>query len=109
MARAFIPTGVIIKIQLVVLLGIPPLARRQDLGDDRVLPPLLVGLLGDFLGDALLLVRVVEDAAAVLRAGVRALAVRGRGVVHFVEVGDDGGVGEFGGVEDDLAGFGVYT
>jgi hypothetical protein len=48
---------------------------------------------------------VVEDAAAVLRTRIRALAIRGRRVVHLVEVLQQGAVGDFSGVEDDLTGF----
>ena len=50
---------------------------------------------------------MVEDAAAVLRADVRALAVGGRRVVHAVEVLEQAAVGDLGRVEDDLEGFGV--
>ena len=71
-----------------ILLRIPPLLRGKNFSNNPILPPLLVGLLSDFNGDALLLVVVVEDARPILRAGVGALAVGGGGVVHFVEVFD---------------------
>lgn len=100
MTRAFIPARIPIQIQLMIRLGIPPLARRQNLRDDLAMPPLLVGLLRHVLCDTLLLVVVVEDAGAVLGADVRALAVgRGR-VVHLVEVFDQGAVGDLLRVED---------
>ncbi len=51
---------------------------------------------------------MVEDGAAVLRAAVHALAVLGGGVVHLVEELEEGGVGEEGGVEGHLEGFGVW-
>ena len=51
---------------------------------------------------------MVEDGAAVLGSRVHALAVRGGGVVHGVEEGEEGAVGEGGGVEGYLEGFGVW-
>jgi len=78
-----------------VRLGIPPrpdlvtirvLFRVQNLSHDlALLPPLLLHLLCDFARDLLLLVVVVEDAAAVLGSPVRALTVGSGGVVHLVE------------------------
>ena len=50
---------------------------------------------------------MVEDGATVLRACVGALAVFGGGVVHFVEEFKEGAVGDAGGVEGHLEGFGV--
>lgn len=90
-----------------ILLGGPPRPGGGDLGDDGALPPLLVGLLGDLAGDALLLVVVEVDGGAVLGPRVRALAVEGRGVVGAVEELEELAVGDLGGVEDDLGGFGV--
>lgn len=95
------------QVLLVVILGIPPRARLQDLGRDLALVPLRVCLFRDLLGDLLLLGRVVEDAAAVLRADVGPLAVGGRRVVHAVEVLDQAAVGDLGWVEDNLERFGV--
>lgn len=77
-----------------ICLCIPPLARGQDLRDDLTLPPLLVDELGNFTGNLLLLCVVVEDAGAVLRAGVWALAVRGCGVMHLVEEFEELAVGD---------------
>lgn len=107
MARALIPTGVVVQVLLVIVLRVPPLARLEDLRGNLALVPLLVGLLGDLLGDLLLLVVVVEDAAAVLRADVGTLAVGGRRVVHAVEVLDQAAVGDPRRVVDDLQRFGV--
>ena len=107
MARALVSARVVVQVLLVVRLGVPPLSGLQHLGDDLALVPLLVRLLGDVLRDLLLLWAVVEDAAAVLRAGVWALAVGGGRVVHAVEVLDQAAVGDLRGVEDNLEGFGV--
>lgn len=90
-----------------VLLRIPPLPRGNHLRHDLALVPLLVRQLRDLLGRLALLVVVVEDGAAVLRAGVGALAVRGGGVVHAVEELEEGAVGDLRGVVDDLQGFRV--
>ncbi len=105
MRRALIATLSIIKVLLMVVLGIPPLASRHKVGDNLALPPLLVGLVGDLLGDALLLVVVVEDAGAVLRAGIWALLVMGGWVVHAIEVLDEVDVRNFVGVVGELDGF----
>lgn len=107
MARALIAHGIDVQVSLVVVLCIPPLAGRHNIGDDLVLPPLLVGFLSDVLGDALLLVVVVENARAVLRAGVWTLLVQRRGVVHLVEVFEELSVGDLLWVVEDLDGFGV--
>lgn len=108
MRRALIPPRIPIQIQLMILLRIPPLPRLQDLrAHGPLFPPLLLHLLRDFLRLLLLLRGVVEDGAAVLRTRVHALAVLGRGVVHLVEELEEGGVGELGGVECHLEGFGV--
>lgn len=96
------------QIQLMIILRIPPLPGLQDLRRNRaLLPPLPLHLLRHALRLRLLLRGVVEDGAAVLGAGVHALAVRGGGVVHFVEEFEEGGVGEGGGVEGHLEGFGM--
>ena len=91
------------QIQLMIILRIPPLTRLEDLGrNGPLLPPLLLNLLRHALRFRLLLRRVVEDGAAVLRPRVHALAVFGGGVVHLVEEFEEGGVGEGGRVEDHL-------
>ena len=91
------------QIQLMIILRVPPLARLQNLRRNGALfPPLLLHLPRHALRLGLLLRRVVEDGAAVLRPRVHALAVRGGGIVHLVEEFDEGGVGKGGGVEDHL-------
>jgi len=84
--RTLISPRVFIQIQLMISLRIPPLTSRQKLRRNLPRPPpLLLHLLRDLLGRLLLLLVMVEDRAAVLRAGVAPLPVFGRGVVHFVE------------------------
>lgn len=97
------------QIQLMIILRIPPPARLQNLRRDLpVLKPLFLRRLRDLHRLGFLLGRVVEDGAAVLRAGVHTLAVLGRGVVHAVEELQEVGVGDAGGVEGYLEGFGIY-
>ena len=50
---------------------------------------------------------MVENGAAVLGAAIHALAVFGRGIMHAVEKQEEGGVGDDGGIEGYLKGFGV--
>lgn len=107
MTWALVSARVIVQVQLMILLCIPPLSRRQDLSHNAALPPLVVDLLGNLSRLLLLLGIVVEDCGAVLRAGVGPLAVGGGGVVHFVEEFEEGTVGYFLGVVDDLEGFGI--
>ena len=107
MRRALISHRIDIQISLMVVLSVPPLASWHDIGDDFVLPPLLVGFLGDLLGDSFLLGVVVEDAGAVLRAGVGTLLVEGCWVVHLVEVLEELAVGDLLWVVEDLDGLGV--
>ena len=87
MTRAFVSPGVVsgLQILLVIVFGIPPLARGQDLRDHLTLPPLLVHQLGYLLGNFLLLGIVEEDGRPVLRARVGSLSVPRRGVMHPVE------------------------
>lgn len=106
-AGALVARGVLVQVLLVVVLGVPPAAGGQDLGDDAALPPLLADGGRDLAGDALLLGRVREDARPVLRPHVRPLAVGRRRVVHPVEELEELLVRDLGGVVDDLRGFGV--
>ena len=95
MRRTLVTAGIIMQIQLMIILRVPPLAGLEDLRRNLpLLPPLLLRLGRHALCLGLLLRRVVEDGAAVLRAGVHALAVRRRGVVHLVEEFEQGRVRE---------------
>lgn len=107
MAGAFVASWVHIEVLLVVRLSIPPLACRQNLRADTALPPLLVYLLGDLLGNLLLLFVVVKNSAAILGANIRTLAVLGCGVMHLVEEFEERAVFDLGGIIDDLEGLGV--
>ena len=108
MRGALVATRVDVQILLVVGFCVPPLAGREDFsGNLALLPPLLLDLLCDFSCDLLLRVVVGEDAAAVLRADVRALTVFGRGVVHAVEEFEQLLVRDLVGVVVDLERFGV--
>lgn len=109
MTRAFISSRVIIQIQLMVLLRIPPLACFQDLSRNAALPPLLVHFICNFSRNLLLLGIVVENRAAVLRADIRALAVLGRWVVHLVEKLEESAVLNLIRVVDDLERFGMSS
>lgn len=110
MAGALIAGGVLVEVELVVFLGVPPLARGDDLGGDLTRPavPLRVGGGRDLLRDGLLLRAVEEDAAAVLRAGVVALPVARRGVVDAVEELEELAVGQLRRVEGYLCRLGVW-
>ena len=106
MARALVSAWVFVQIELMVRLCIPPLTRRQDLGNNLpTLPPLLLNLLRDLLCLLLLLCIVIEDATSVLRSGVWSLTVVGCGIVHFVEEFDQCGVADFTWVVGYLKGF----
>jgi hypothetical protein len=109
MAGALVAGGVSVEVLLVVLLGGPPLASRSDLGDDGVLPPLLIGEVGDLAGSLFLVVGVVVDGGAVLGAGVGALAVQAGGVVEAVEELEELAVGHLVRVIDDLRGLGMAS
>lgn len=86
---ALVTAGVLVKIELVIRLSVPPLSCRHNLCDDLPVPPLLVGTFGDVLGNGLLLGRMEEDGGAVLSSPVGALVVQLRGVVDGVEVLDE--------------------
>ena len=108
LSRTLIARRVLIQIQLVVLLSIPPLSRLQDLCRDRLLIPFLADLVRDLMRDLVLLLTVREDSAAVLGAHVRALTVLGCGVVHAVEEFEELAVADYGGIKGYLEGFGVW-
>src|SRR5205807_3639237 len=76
----------LLQVLLVVVLGPVEGGRRDDLGDDRAAEgPLALQLPLRGQGRRLLLGIVKEDRRAVLRADVRALAIRGRGIVILPE------------------------
>lgn len=107
MAGTLVAGRVVLEVELVILLGGPPLAGGGNLGDNLALVPLLVCLCGDVAGNLFLLVVVEVDGGAVLGAGVGPLPVEGGGIVHAVEEFEELAVGDLGRVEDDLGGFGV--
>ena len=108
MRRTLIPPRVIMQIQLMIILRIPPSPRLQDLRRDLlVLEPLLLRRLRNPLCIGFLLRRMIEDSTPVLRASVHALPVLGGGVMHSVEELEEVGVGDEGGVKGYLEGFRV--
>lgn len=107
MCLALIPKRVLVQIQLMIVLRVPPLPSLYDLGRDLAVIPLLIDLGCDLTRNFLLLSVVVKDARAVLRAAVVALAVECCGVVHPVEELEDLGVAQFRRVVGDLCSFGV--
>lgn len=111
MRRTLVPAGIILQVQLMIALGIKPIAhgiRAQNLRrDPAALPPLLLRPLRHLPRDPLLLVRVREYRRPVLRARVGALPVFGRRVVHSVQEFQQRAVGYLRRVEGYLEGFGV--
>lgn len=110
-AGALVAGGVLVKVELVVVLGVPPLARGDDLSGDLAgaAVPLGVGGGRDLAGDGLLLRAVEEDAAPVLRTCVVPLPVAGRGVVDAVEELEQLAVGHLLRVEGYLRRLGVWS
>lgn len=103
MRRTLVAARVVMQIQLMIILRIPPSARLEDFRRDGLtLPPLLLRSLRDLLRLRFLLRRMIEDRGAVLGTRIHALAVLGRGIVHFVEEFEEGCVLDFGGVEGYL-------
>ena len=86
---ALISTWMVIQIQLMILLRVPPLASWQNFSNDAALPPLLVRLLRNFLCYGFLLVIMIEDATSILGANIWPLSIRSSGIVHAVKVLDD--------------------
>ena len=85
MTRADVAKWVPVEVLLVIFLSVPPLLGWEDLGLDLAIPPLFVGLIGNFAGNAFLFVVMVKDSAAVLCTMVVALLILGCWVVHTVE------------------------
>lgn len=105
MTRALVAGGVLIQVQLVVVLGVPPGPGGQDLGLDAAPVPLGVGLGRDLARHPLLLRAVEVHRAPVLRPDVGPLPVRRRRVVHPVEELEQLPVCRLRGVEEDLQRF----
>lgn len=90
---ALITIRVLVQILLMISLRIEPLARRDNLGHNKLaLVMLLLDFSSDPFGNLLLLGGMVKDGRAVLGADVGALGVEGGGVVHPVEEFDQVGV-----------------
>jgi hypothetical protein len=106
-SRALVSSRVLLQVQLVILLRIPPLASRYNLSRDRLLVPLFANLVRNLLGNILLLLAMREDHTAVLGADIPALAVQGRRVMHAIEELEELAVCHDGGVKGDLKGFGI--
>src|SRR5205814_7496270 len=105
---AAVPAGVLLEILLMIVLGGPELAGGDDLGHDRAVPLARArDALLHALGDLPLLVVVIEDGGAVLRADVVVLAVHRRGVVHAEKVAEQLLVAALRRIEDHLDGLGV--
>lgn len=90
-----------------VLLGIPPLASRNDLGRNRLLVPLLANLIRNFLRNLLLLLAMREDHATVLCTDITALAIQRCRIVHTIEELEELTVAHDGGIKGNLESFGV--
>ena len=109
MRRAFVSARVVMQIQLMIILCIPPSPCLEDFRrDSLILPPLFLRFLRDLLRLRFLLRTMIKNCGAVLRARIHALAVLGRWIMHFVEEFEEGCVLDFGRVEDYLEGFGIY-
>lgn len=104
---AFIAGRVILQIQLVIILGIPPLTSWYDLSRDWLLIPFLADFIGDALRDLLLLLAVGEDNTAVLSADIGALSVEGRSIMHAVEEFKELTVCDDGRIKCHLESFGI--
>jgi hypothetical protein len=90
LGRTFISAGVPVLVQLMILLGIPPLSRRFNQGRYRlILPPLLTDFIRYFFSNPLLFFAVCEYRTSVWGSDVWALPVGLGGVVHTVEEFDE--------------------
>lgn len=83
--RALVSRGVILQIELVVILSIPPLTGRNNLRRKSLLIPLLGYLVRNLLRNLVLLIAMREYGTTVLRTDIWSLTVLGRWVVHAVE------------------------
>jgi len=105
----FIASNIVLQIFLMIILGIPPLTRRQDLRNNLPLPPLLIRLSRHIPRDSLLLRIMIENPRSILRTSIWTLAVRGRGVVHLVEEFEQLAIGHLIRVKCNLKGFGMSS
>lgn len=80
-----VPKRILVQVQLVILLSIPPLASLEDFRRHLATVPLLIDLGGNILCNLLLLRVVIENGTAVLSARIVTLAVAGSRVVRAVE------------------------
>lgn len=85
LSRTLISSRVILKIELVIFLRIPPLTCRQNLGGQRRLIPLLADFFCNLLCDLMLLISVRKDRTTVLCTNIWTLSVFCCGVVHAVQ------------------------
>ena len=109
MRWTLIPARVVVQVQLMIVLRIPPSPSLENLcRNGATFPPLLLGLFGNLFCLCFLLRAVIEDCRTVLRARIHALAVLSCWIVHLVEEFEEGGILDFIRVEDDLEGFGIY-
>src|SRR2546421_1076178 len=94
------------EVILVIILGLVECGQGRDFGDDGRREPPLRGLFR-FFGRLFLGGIVIKNDGTILRADVRALAVRGRGIMRFPENLQEFFVGDFPGIEFDLDDLGV--
>lgn len=92
-----------------ILLRIPPLARRDDFRRKRLLIPLLAHFFRNTFCDFVLLVAMRKDGTAILRANIRALSVLGRGIMHAVEEFQQRAIAHQRRVKGDLEGLGICS
>lgn len=106
-SRTLVPKGILVQIQLVVVLCIPPLASLEYLSRHLPAVPLLIHLGGDFFCNLLLLRVVIENGTAVLCARVISLPIERSRIVRAVEELDQLCVGDFCWIVNNLGGFGI--
>ena len=108
MRRTLIATRIIMQVQLMIILCVPPSTRLKYLGCDRpTLPPLFLRSLCNLLRLRFLLRVMVEDGGTVLGATIHALPILGCRIMHFVKEFEEGGVLDFFRIEYYLKRFGV--
>lgn len=85
MGRTLVTSFVDIKIPLMIVLRIPPIASRQNLGRNTLFPPFLSHLRRQT--PRLLLLRLImkENRTPILTARIRSLAINSRRIMHLIE------------------------